>query len=94
MLAEPEPLVVLDANGDPVGVSGRAQASAPPAVLRRADGRTSRIAAWAGPWPLDERWWDPAERRRQARLQLVLDDGTAHLCAVERGRWQLEATYD
>lgn len=94
VLAEPEPLVVLDANSDPVGVSGRAQVSAPPAVLRRADGRTSRITAWAGPWPLDERWWDPAERRRQARLQLVLDDGTAHLCAVERGRWQREATYD
>lgn len=93
VLAEPEPLVVLDANGDPVGVSGRAQASAPPAMLRRADGRTSRIAAWAGPWPLEERWWS-SRSRRQARFQLVLDDGTAHLCAVEGGRWQREATYD
>ncbi|MDE0677880.1 MAG: DNA polymerase Y family protein [Acidimicrobiaceae bacterium] len=93
VLAEPEPLVVLDANGDPVGVSGRAQASAPPAVLRRTDGRTSRIAAWAGPWPLEERWWS-TRSRRQARFQLVLDDGTAHLCAVESGRWQREATYD
>ncbi len=93
VLAEPEPLVVLDANGDPVGVSGRAQPSAPPAMLRRADGRTSRIAAWAGPWPLEERWWS-SRSRRQARFQLVLDDGTAHLCAVEGGRWQREATYD
>lgn len=93
VLAEPEPLVVLDANGDPVGVSGRAQASAPPAMLRRADGRTSRITAWAGPWPLEERWWS-TQSRRQARFQLVLDDGTAHLCAVEGGRWQREATYD
>ena len=94
VLAEPEPLVVLDADGEPVGVSGRAQLSAPPAVLCRVDGRTSRITAWAGPWPLDERWWDRAARRRQARFQLVLDDGTAHLCAVEGGRWQREATYD
>ncbi len=93
VLAEPEPLVVLDANGDPVGVSGRAQSSAPPTMLCRADGRTSRIAAWAGPWPLDERWWS-TQSRRQARFQLVLDDGTAHLCAVEGGRWQREATYD
>ena len=93
VLAEPEPLVVLDANGEPVGVSGRAQVSAPPAVLRRADGRTSGITAWAGPWPLDERWWS-SRSRRQARFQLVLDDGTAHLCAVEGGRWQREATYD
>ncbi|WP_419841419.1 DNA polymerase Y family protein [Candidatus Poriferisodalis sp.] len=94
VLATPEPLVVLDANGEPVGVSGRAQLSAPPALLRRADGRCSRITAWAGPWPLDERWWDPPAHRRQARFQLVLDDGTAHLCAVEQGRWQREATYD
>ncbi|WP_419910729.1 DNA polymerase Y family protein [Candidatus Poriferisodalis sp.] len=94
VMVEPEPLMVLDADGEPVGVSGRAQLSAPPAVLRRVDGRTSRITAWAGPWPLDERWWDRAARRRQARFQLVLDDGTAHLCAVEGGRWQREATYD
>ena len=93
VLTEPEPLVVLDANAEPVGVDGRAQASAPPAVLRRADGSTSRITAWAGPWPLDERWWS-TRSRRQARFQLVLDDGTAHLCAVEGGRWQREATYD
>ena len=94
VMVEPEPLVVLDADGEPVGVSGRAQLSAPPAVLCRADGRKSCITAWAGPWPLDERWWDRAARRRQARFQLVLDDGTAHLCAVEGGRWQREATYD
>ena len=94
VLAEPEPLVVLDEDGEPVGVSGRVHLSAPPAVLRRADGRTSAITAWAGPWPLDERWWDLRARRRQARFQLVLDDGTAHLCAVEGGRWQREATYD
>ncbi len=94
VLFEPEPLVVLDADGEPVGVSGRGEASAPPAELRRANGRISRITAWAGPWLLDERWWVRGARRRQARFQLVLDDGTAHLCAVEGGRWQREATYD
>ena len=94
VMAEPDPLMVLDANDEPVGVSGRAQLSAAPAVLRWADGRANHITAWAGPWPLDERWWDPTARRRQARLQLTLDDGTAHLCAVTQGRWQREATYD
>ena len=93
VLAEPEPLVVLDADGEPVGVSGRAHLSASPAMLRRTDGRASAITAWAGPWPLEEHWWSPRSRR-QARFQLVLDDGTAHLCAVEGGRWQREATYD
>ncbi len=94
VLVEPEQLTVLDAHGEPVGVSSRAQLSAPPAVLHRADGYLSTITAWAGPWPLDERWWEPSERRRQARFQFVLDDGTAHLCVVEDGRWQREATYD
>jgi protein ImuB len=49
---------------------------------------------WAGPWPADERWWDPAAARRRARLQVLLDDGTAHLLVLEHGRWHLEATYD
>jgi protein ImuB len=49
---------------------------------------------WSGPWPADERWWDPAAARRRARLQVLLDDGTAHLLVIEQGRWRLEATYD
>ena len=52
------------------------------------------VVAWAGPWPLDERWWRPSARRRQARFQLVLDDCSTHLCVLESGRWQREATYD
>ena len=57
-------------------------------------GRSQAVVAWAGPWPLDERWWRPSARRRQARFQLVLNDGSAHLCVLEAGRWQREATYD
>ncbi|MBW8825938.1 MAG: hypothetical protein JF603_06275, partial [Acidobacteria bacterium] len=49
---------------------------------------------WCGPWPVDERWWDTAARRRRARLQVALADGTAHLLALESGRWTVEATYD
>jgi len=53
-----------------------------------------RVAAWSGPWPCDELWWDPAVHRRRARLQVVLEDGVAHLLTREGGRWFLEATYD
>jgi protein ImuB len=53
-----------------------------------------RVVAWAGPWPVEERWWDPAGHRRRARVQVLDDTGTAHLLAVEGGRWWLEATYD
>ena len=53
----------------------------------------TEIRAWAGPWPLDERWWDTG-RRRRARLQVVTGDGQARLLTLEHGQWHLEATYD
>ena len=92
--ARPEPVTVTNRAGAPVTVSGRGEASAPPSRLTDSEGRSRAVAAWAGPWPLDERWWRPSARRRQARFQLVLDDGSAHLCVVESGRWHREATYD
>jgi protein ImuB len=53
-----------------------------------------RVVAWAGPWPVEERWWDPAVARRRARLQVALADGRALLLIIEGGRWWIEATYD
>jgi protein ImuB len=52
------------------------------------------VVAWAGPWLLDERWWDPRAGRRRARFQLMGEDGTAHLCFIEGNQWWIEATYD
>jgi protein ImuB len=57
-------------------------------------GRWAAVAAWAGPWPCDERWWDPRGHRRRARLQVTTADGVAYLLVVEAGRWAVEATYD
>ena len=94
VLDRPEPITVTDCGGDPVTVSGRGEASAAPWQVTDSTGRSQAVVAWAGPWPLDERWWRPPARRRQARFQLVLDDGSAHLCVLEAGRWQREATYD
>ena len=92
--ARPEAVTVTDRDGTPVTVSGRGEPSAPPSRLTDSNGRSRTVTAWAGPWPLDERWWRPAVRRRQARFQLVLEDGSAHLCVLESGRWHREATYD
>ena len=94
VLAQPEPITVTGCEGDSVTVSGRGEVSAAPWQVTDSTGRSRTVAAWAGPWPLDERWWRPSARRRQARFQLVLDDGSAHLCVLEARRWQREATYD
>ncbi|MYA15219.1 MAG: DNA polymerase Y family protein [Acidimicrobiaceae bacterium] len=91
---QPEPVVVTDCEGALVTVGGRGEASAPPQRFTDSAGRSQAVTAWAGPWPLDERWWRPSARRRQARFQLVLNDGSAHLCVLESGRWWREATYD
>ena len=52
------------------------------------------MTAWAGPWPVDERWWDDAAHHRRARWQVVTVEGTAHLLSQEGDRWEVEATYD
>jgi protein ImuB len=85
---------ITDGSGRAVSVSGRAQISAPPAWLSAAGGPPRSITAWAGPWPVTERWWDPLHACRLARLQLVTDDGSAWLAALQDGRWQIEASYD
>jgi protein ImuB len=84
---------VTDDDGRPVTVSGRCAISAPPAWLAAGDGPPRRVTGWAGPWPLAERWWDPAAARRRARFQLATDDGRAWLAVVQDGRWLIEAGY-
>jgi protein ImuB len=90
----PEPVEVRDGEGRGVTVSGRAEVSASPDRLLRPGRPPAAVVAWAGPWPLDERWWDRARHRRRARFQVVDATGAAHLLALHDGRWWLEATYD
>ena len=52
------------------------------------------VVGWAGPWPIDELWWDAAGARHVARFQLVGGDGSAWLMVVEDGQWWSEARYD
>ncbi|HLV74078.1 MAG TPA: hypothetical protein VKY91_14970 [Vulgatibacteraceae bacterium] len=84
---------LLDASGSAVSVSARCEVSAPPAVLA-VRGRAAAVTGWTGPWPADERWWDPGRARRRARFQVTTEDGAAYLLAVEGGRWHVEAVYD
>jgi len=92
---EPEVAEVVDAAGAPVGVTGRGLATAEPARIRVGErGAWVDVTAWAGPWPVEERWWDPARARRRARLQVVDAAGVARLLALEDGRWWALAVYD
>ncbi len=91
---DPVPAEVVDADGRSVQVGGRGLASAAPHRVALGGRPAQPVVAWAGPWPSDERWWDGERHRRRARLQVVLEDGSAHLLAVEGGTWWLEATYD
>jgi protein ImuB len=88
-----QPIEVADAHGRPVTVSGRGEASAAPCSVSVDGRRWKRVVAWAGPWLLEERWWDPERARRRARFQLVDEDGTAMLAFIEDGGWWLGGTY-
>jgi protein ImuB len=92
VLDEPQPVEVFDLGGAPVGVSGRGEVSAAPVALV-IGGRRQQIVAWAGPWPVEQRWWASDRSRRVARFQVVTDRGVAHLLGVEQQRWSILGTY-
>ncbi|GAA1508937.1 protein ImuB [Agromyces terreus] len=52
------------------------------------------VRAWAGPWPVVERWWDPERAKRVHRFQIVDDDGCAWLLVRDAEGWWAEARYD
>lgn len=87
------PIQVADAEGISVAVSGRGALSAPPDHVCLDGENWKAIVSWAGPWLLDERWWDTERFRRRARFQLVDDDGNALLVFVQKGQWWLAGTY-
>jgi protein ImuB len=92
--AEPLPAEVVDAAGATVTVDGRGLLGSLPSRLRLRGRSWSPITAWAGPWLVDERWWDPAAHRRLVRLQATTDQGAAYLLRLAGGRWWVEAAYD
>jgi protein ImuB len=96
-----DPVDLLDAQGNPVRVTSRGMFSADPVRLAAPDvSREGPLRWWAGPWPVDERWWDPqAGQTRTARAQVLLDDtddgaGRAMLLCYRQRRWYLEGIYE
>jgi protein ImuB len=98
LIDPPRPIEVLDERGQPVRVTERGAVPAPPARLCLPGAAAVPVASWAGPWPVDERWWTDSGSFR-ARFQLVDVRGQAYLvsCAItatQPPNWQLEASYD
>ncbi|NDF66639.1 MAG: DNA polymerase Y family protein, partial [Actinobacteria bacterium] len=98
--SEPLLVQVVDENKNLVRVSARHQLSAEPTQLI-INQQSHKIVSWAGPWPIEEKWWDTARSRRLVRLQVVVEksspDGSqqvqALLVTLEHGEWSIAAIY-
>ena len=97
----PLPAQVLAEDGTQVSVSARGALSGTPTAFRLApdprvadSNKLHPITAWAGPWLVDERWWDPRPDSRRARFQFTTADTRAWLFTLHQTTWQAEATYD
>lgn len=101
-LPEPAPAAVLDSrpevaledcNGAPVLVTERGVFDSVPDRLRWGT-RVWQLRGWAGPWSVDERWWDPAASHNAARAQVLLDEPKALLLAFHDSAWSVEGVYE
>jgi len=94
VLLTPQAATVTDAEGIAVTVTGRCAVSTAPAWVQIGPQPPVAVAGWAGPWPLDVRWWDRLTARRRARFQIATVDGVGLLLVCENSRWSVEALYD
>jgi protein ImuB len=96
-----DPVELLDSQGNPVRVTVRGMFTAEPVRLDAAGSQyRGELNWWAGPWPVDERWWDPGQSAtgqsrpgRSARAQVLVADTALLLCYRQR-RWYLEGVYE
>ncbi len=94
VLVEPLAARVYDPAGAPVGVTARLAVTGPLSWLELDQAERVEITGWAGPWPVDERWWSPEEASRRVRFQVSLADGRALLLVLTSGCWWVAAIYD
>ncbi len=97
------PVTVIGEDGAPVAIDERGLLSSP--LAQFGTGRSVRpVTAWAGPWPLNERWWVHASDGTGTatgagtgtanRFQVIDDDGMAWLLVLDGVGWWAEARYD
>ena len=91
---ERRPVTLVDDGGSPVAVDARGAISAAPVSFAAGAAGPAPVRAWAGPWPVVERWWDAERARRVHRFQVVDHDGCAWLLVRDAEGWWAEARYD
>lgn len=94
VLFDPPPEVALfDRSLQSVRVTGRGILTAEPHVLEWGREHHS-VVAWAGPWCVDENWWDPDAANRAARLEVLTKESGALLLKCTAGVWNVEGRWD
>ena len=96
VFSTPPPVELLTSDGASVAIDDRGALTGSPHTFSAATtGRDPHeVVSWAGPWPVLERWWDPATARAVQRVQIVQDDGDAWLLIRDDSGWRAEARYD
>jgi protein ImuB len=102
VFVEPLATAVVGAQGRPVAVTDRGSLTCVPELFSIKPSRTGsgtgwqQVQDWAGPWPVDEQWWESTERSSApvARFQVVGVDGSAWLMRCDGDLWWTEASYD
>lgn len=87
-------VALADAAGASVAIDERGTVTSVPETFAVGGGDPAAVRAWAGPWPVVERWWDAERGRRVHRFQVVDDDGCAWLLVRDGDGWWAEARYD
>lgn len=93
---EAQAMRVLTEHGTSLSVSDRGVLTGVPTTAQWPGREASRISAWAGPWPVNGRWWRRAQTDQKPlhRFQLVDDHQQAWLVLHAAGQWWAEARYD
>jgi protein ImuB len=91
------PAVIYDETGSEIAIAARHQLSGAPVRVVLDDGAARQVVSWAGPWPMNQRWWT-APALRVARLQVLTTDCSGMqsgllLCRAD-GQWWVEGIYE
>lgn len=82
---------LYDAHHEHITVSGRGTLSAPPHHMS-IDKNMHQIVNWAGPWAINDMWWDK-NPERYALLQVAVQGKKLFLLNCQNGTWYLEGEY-